>query len=100
MAGGLFAIHKQRFKELGYYDEGIEIWGGENLELSFKQWLCGPTNDSGNSKDRILIVPCSRVGHVFRTWSPYKTNPDMVHRNNIRVAQVWMDEYKHIYYDR
>ena len=29
-------LRKDWFAELGFYDEGMEIWGGEQLELSFK----------------------------------------------------------------
>lgn len=93
MAGGLFAIHKDFFQELGTYDSGFDIWGGENLELSFKTWMCGGT---------LEIIPCSHVGHIFRSRSPYKWRQgvNVLKRNSIRLAEVWMDEYKKYYYQR
>ncbi|KAF3843835.1 hypothetical protein F7725_002684 [Dissostichus mawsoni] len=57
MAGGLFAINRKYFYELDQYDAGMVIWGGENLEISF----------SG----QLLIIPCSRIGHIFRRRRPY-----------------------------
>lgn len=42
------------------------------------------------------IVPCSRVGHIFRKHRPY-TDPhgqDSMTKNSLRLAQVWLDQYK------
>ncbi|XP_063223689.1 polypeptide N-acetylgalactosaminyltransferase 35A [Bacillus rossius redtenbacheri] len=93
MAGGLFAIDRLYFEELGEYDSGMNIWGGENLEISFRIWMCGGSLD---------MIPCSRVGHVFRRRRPYgsPTGEDTMTHNSLRVAHVWMDEYKDFYFQQ
>ncbi|XP_022240384.1 putative polypeptide N-acetylgalactosaminyltransferase 9 [Limulus polyphemus] len=93
MAGGLFAIDRKFFEKLGTYDSGFDIWGGENLELSFKTWMCHGT---------LEIVPCSHVGHIFRKRSPYKwrSGVNVLKRNTVRLAEVWLDDYAKYYYQR
>ena len=95
MIGCAFAVRKDYFFKLGGFDPGMILWGGENLELSFRTWMCGGS---------LKIVPCSRVGHLFRQFLPY-TLPDRLGgidsiQNNLkRLANVWMDEFKHIYFE-
>jgi polypeptide N-acetylgalactosaminyltransferase len=95
MAGGLFAMDRQVFYDLGTYDQEMRIYGGEEMEIGFRIWQCGYT---------LECVPCSRIGHIFRTAQYWKgqvyTVPfHEITRNKLRAAAVWMDEFNDIVVD-
>ena len=43
---------------------------------------------------------CSRVGHIFRSFHPYtfRGNKDTHGINTARTVEVWMEEYKRLFY--
>jgi len=84
ISGGIFGIWRDFWERLGEYDMGMSAWGGENIELSLRAWRCG---------GRIELLPCSRLGHVFRSAHPYSVSGKEVFRNHQRVAAVWLDEH-------
>ena len=59
-----------------------------------KTWMCGGS---------LEFVPCSHVGHIFRPGHPYnmtgeKGKLDVNGYNSMRLAEVWMDDFKRLYY--
>jgi len=92
--GCALAVDRQFFFDLGEFDDGMLIWGGENLELSVRAWTCA----SG-----VYVVPCSRVAHLFRRMLPYRVPTDSTGyslklRNYRRLVDVWFDDYRKYYY--
>ncbi|XP_064608475.1 inactive polypeptide N-acetylgalactosaminyltransferase-like protein 5 [Liolophura sinensis] len=88
-----FAVESDYFEEIGSYDEGMETWGGENIELGWRVWMCG---------GRMVHVPCSHIGHIART-QPYsfpKGRMETEVLNYKRAIDVWMDPlHKNLIYD-
>ncbi|XP_075898868.1 polypeptide N-acetylgalactosaminyltransferase 18a [Nelusetta ayraudi] len=87
---GCFVVDRKYFEEIGLLDEGMEIYGGENVELGIRVWQCGGS---------VEVLPCSRIAHIERAHKPYTENLTAhVRRNALRVAEVWMDQHKsHVY---
>ncbi|XP_042777546.1 polypeptide N-acetylgalactosaminyltransferase 17 isoform X1 [Panthera leo] len=155
MIGCSFVVNRKFFGEIGLLDPGMDVYGGENIELGIKEnwrerasvtvpvidrlashqapeprsfsapqrcpvctsqvvsvvtvsgeptsghrglpgsaqvhvWLCGGSME---------VLPCSRVAHIERKKKPYNSNIGFyTKRNALRVAEVWMDDYKsHVY---
>lgn len=122
MAGGLFAMDRKAFFELGTYDQEMRLYGGEEIEIgscfffSFvvaigaSVSLC---NCSGSTRSRCVTcaaltyfydvgfriwqcgytlecVPCSRIGHIFRTGKYWKgqVRPQHCPRNRLFAVDL------------
>ncbi|KAJ1614726.1 membrane-associated protein [Cryptosporidium canis] len=91
-SGGILMITKKWWEESGKYDPGMLFWGGENIEQSFRVWLCG---------GEIHVVRNSLVGHIFDRSNLNKRNNDFEYKkmlidnmnsNHQRAAFVWLSE--------
>ncbi|KAH3711679.1 hypothetical protein DPMN_071351 [Dreissena polymorpha] len=90
--GHVFSIGRERFLKLGKFDPGFESYGGENIELSLKTWLCG---------GRVEIHTCSRIGqiHVEEELTGLRRGHENIYLRNVkRVAEAWLDDYKRFFY--
>ncbi|XP_043344462.1 polypeptide N-acetylgalactosaminyltransferase 9 [Cervus canadensis] len=90
MIGCSFVVDREYFGDIGLLDPGMEVYGGENIELGMRVWQCGGSME---------VLPCSRVAHIERTKKPYNNDIDYyAKRNALRAAEVWMDGFKsHVY---
>ncbi|XP_064269730.1 polypeptide N-acetylgalactosaminyltransferase 15 isoform X1 [Passer domesticus] len=90
VAGAVVAMDRHYFQNTGAYDSDMTMWGAENLELSIRTWLCGGS---------VEIIPCSRVGHVYRNHFPRAFSyEEAIVRNKIRIAETWLGSFKENFY--
>ncbi|MEQ2172277.1 Polypeptide N-acetylgalactosaminyltransferase 17, partial [Goodea atripinnis] len=124
MIGCSFVANRDYFGELGLLDSGMDVYGGENIELGIRvcvspsfllflstlypcrfKWSIGCHSMASLTNEAPLrvwlcggsmeVLPCSRVAHIARIKKPYHSNIAFhTRRNALRVAEVWMDEYK------
>ncbi|NXY91068.1 GLT15 acetylgalactosaminyltransferase, partial [Alcedo cyanopectus] len=56
----------------------------------FQTWLCGGS---------VEIIPCSRVGHVYRSHLPHSASYGQAAlRNKVRIAEAWLGSSKNNFY--
>ena len=79
---GMFATTKRWWRTIGGMDSELSTWGGENIEISLRTWLCG---------GEILVARGSRIDHVYRNKFPYEVDTTKYHTNLVRIVNAWMD---------
>uniref|UniRef100_A0A8C6GYW7 Polypeptide N-acetylgalactosaminyltransferase n=1 Tax=Mus spicilegus TaxID=10103 RepID=A0A8C6GYW7_MUSSI len=84
------AVDRHYFQNTGAYDPLLSLGDSENLEMSFKAWLCGGS---------VEILPCSRVGHIYRSQDASSgPDPEVVLKNKIIIAETWLSSFKETFY--
>ena len=93
MPAGAFALSINFYLEIGLLDGDMRIWGVDDVEFSFRAWQCG---------GQVEILPCSRVGHIFRKHIPYsfgkESSSNVVFHNSVRTAEVALEDLKRFFY--
>ncbi|XP_046573089.1 probable N-acetylgalactosaminyltransferase 9 [Haliotis rubra] len=89
ISGDVFAVAAKFFMSIGGFLSEMRTRGVE-LEFSYKTWMCGGF---------LLIYPCSRVAHLAHPQDAYnKLSTETEEKALIQVAEVWMDEYRRLFY--
>lgn len=88
-AGHCFAFTKQWWEETGGFDTGMYKWGCENIEFSLRTWLAGGS---------VEVVRDSVAAHWFKTKFNYEFDTPTLEQNKARIAEVWFDDYKKLFY--
>lgn len=77
--GGCVAFRAEVFKEIGGFNKGFQVWGLEDLEISYRTWIMGYS---------CVVNPSVKILHVFRQAHPYRVSMDHVNYNLLYMAFV------------
>ena len=91
LVGCALAADRENFFKMGGFDDAFNIWGGENIEIAWRYWICG-----GGAYSH----PCSRIAHTFKPFA-LKFDGDrekVVQKNLMRTAELWMGDWVKYFY--
>jgi len=83
LPAGCYAVSRDVFFDIGGFDNGFQVWGHEDVEISIKMWLFGYT---------CYVQPAVKILHVFRTSTPYPVTVKHVFYNMLRTAYNHFNE--------
>jgi len=71
----------------------IGRWNAVAVVFEMQVWMCGGS---------VEVLPCSHVGHLFRHRAilSLPSTANNTRKNYMRVAEVWLDEYKGLFYEK
>lgn len=85
-----FACTHVEWSPVAWFGGAESSLGADKSLCLLQVWQCGGS---------VEVLPCSRIAHIERAHKPYTEDLTAhVRRNALRVAEVWMDEFKsHVY---
>jgi glycosyltransferase involved in cell wall biosynthesis len=72
-------ISRTFYMELQGFDDGLKIWGGENIDISLRCWMFG---------GKVIVAEESIVGHVFKSRFTYPIKQKTITLNKLRIAYI------------
>lgn len=75
--GACAMIPQKVFRLAGGFDQGLRVWGHEDVELSLRYWLLGY---------QVLVTPEVTIQHIFREKHPYAIAMENIYYNYLRIA--------------
>jgi LPS sulfotransferase NodH len=83
ICGCFMAFRREDFESVGGFDTGMRTWGSEDAEICLHLWRRGRAS---------VVVPTSRVRHLFRPVFPYQVRWTWTIQNALRLATVHLGE--------